>query len=221
MPLTPDYIVGFVDGEGTFSIVHGKPYFAISNNNKEILEEVRGELGIRGSFIVKAKGRRHPNYVLRANAFDDVKIIVKFFEEHPPLVKREAFQRFREAFYRWAEHFHPTCSRRRHRRDISEEVVRRMKELYEGGWRLKDIARELKVSEDAVSYYLYKRLKVGQRRCRRFTREELERLVELRRRGLTYREMAGILGRRWKKPDGLGDVARRAAKELGVSINSG
>jgi orotate phosphoribosyltransferase-like protein len=74
-----------------------------------------------------------------------------------------------------------------------------MKELYDRGWFLKDIADELKISRHVVQYYLYKKLRVEMRyrrgKVKRLSKEEIRKFIRLREQGLSFGKIGEILGR--------------------------
>jgi transcriptional regulator len=200
MQLTPDYVVGFVDGEGCFHVsIRGKPVFIVSNNNRDILTEIAEVLQVSNRIRVAKRNRKHPNYDLYVSAFNDIKLIVKFFSQHPPKVKAKDFETFREAFNKWEKCYQPKYSRRYIHYNITEDTQKKMKELYDRGWFLKDIADELKISRHVVQYYLYKKLRVEMRYCRgkvkRLSKEEIRKFIRLREQGLSFGKIGEILGR--------------------------
>jgi hypothetical protein len=101
--ISPDYIVGLVDGEGYFTIkIREKSYanlgFSIEpcfgiglslkkRSNHEVLKKVRDFFGV-GSIY---KTNSHVSYEV-GSLRDIYYIIIPFFEKHPPLIKREEFE---------------------------------------------------------------------------------------------------------------------------------
>src|SRR3989344_5926396 len=88
MKLKPWYIVGFVDGEGTFNFVRYpdgriRPQFLVFNTNKEILEKIKETLNlncpifevVRVLDIIK---RRKKCYRLQARSRDYIDKVVDF-----------------------------------------------------------------------------------------------------------------------------------------------
>jgi LAGLIDADG DNA endonuclease family protein len=108
--LTPDYVAGFIDGEGCFSVsIHPHPTVRYGRrwlvapcfqayqhrDNSEILEALRGFFGC-GRITPKGPNSSVMTYsVYRRSDLESV--IVPFFEHHPLLSrKQEDFLKFRE-----------------------------------------------------------------------------------------------------------------------------
>ena len=93
--LTPDYICGFVDGEGCFYILNTQRVaceFQVSRKQERILEMIRDYFGCG---YIKPKYDINNTYVYLVKGIDDLATkIVPFFREHPLLVKRQQFERF-------------------------------------------------------------------------------------------------------------------------------
>jgi hypothetical protein len=130
--LTPDYVAGFVDGEGCFSVSicphptvrYGsrciiKPCFQAyqHRDNVEILHKLRDFFGC-GKVVPKGPKSNVMTYaVYRRNELEST--IIPFFESHPLISKKqEDFLKFREIVQR--------MQRREHR---SETGFRRIVEL--------------------------------------------------------------------------------------------
>jgi hypothetical protein len=105
--LDPNWIVGFVDGEGCFSVSvhrssmmhrHGgwqlQPVFHIyqHQDHRDVLEAM---ISVFGCGRVRPKG---PNSSVWTFAVDGLRnledAVVPFFERHPPVVKRNDFEAF-------------------------------------------------------------------------------------------------------------------------------
>ncbi len=95
--LPPDYICGFVDGEGCFYILNSKRVaceFQVSQKYPAVLEKIRDSFGCG---YIKTKydvGQTHVYIVKRIE--DLATKIVPFFREHPLIVNRDQFERFAE-----------------------------------------------------------------------------------------------------------------------------
>lgn len=105
--LDPNWIVGFVDGEGCFSVSvhrssmmhrHGgwqlQPVFHIyqHQDHRDVLEAM---ISVFGCGRIRPKG---PNSSVWTFAIDGLRnldeTVVPFFERHPPVVKRSDFEAF-------------------------------------------------------------------------------------------------------------------------------
>jgi hypothetical protein len=108
--LTPDYVVGFVDGEGCFSVsirphptvTYGTGYvigtvFAVSqhHDNLDVLNELNRYFGIGK---IRSKGPSSRVMVYNVTKRDDLRsVIIPFFERHPLRTsKQQDFLKFRE-----------------------------------------------------------------------------------------------------------------------------
>jgi len=65
-PITLEYIAGFVDGEGTFTIRTSRlnfyrPVFAICNTNKQVIEDIRRYFSIPGK--ISLMHHNHPKFL--------------------------------------------------------------------------------------------------------------------------------------------------------------
>ncbi len=121
--LDPSWIVGFVDGEGCFSVsIHRNrryarrtrgwqltPVFAVYQHEKErrLLERMRDHFGC-GKLYHKGPNSSVVTYSV-ARITDLELRIIPFFEKHRLLVKDDDFIRFAEIVrsMRRKEHFHP------------------------------------------------------------------------------------------------------------------
>lgn len=121
--LNPSWIVGFVDGEGCFSVsIHGNqqyarrtggwqltPTFQVYQHEKErrLLERLRSHFGC-GRLYHQGPNSSVVTYSV-ARLEDLEQRVIPFFEKHRLLVKDEDFIRFAEIVrsMRRKEHFHP------------------------------------------------------------------------------------------------------------------
>ena len=108
--LTPDYVVGFIDGEGCFS-VSVRPHPSIARPERwlisptfqayqhrdcaEVLHRLRDFFGC-GSITSKGPNSNVMTYSVHSKR-DLESVIIPFFEEHPLLIKRDDFAKFSEA----------------------------------------------------------------------------------------------------------------------------
>lgn len=104
--LTPDWIVGFVDGDGCFSIglqtnSHNKigiqviPSFSVGQKNPAILYSIKEYFGIGSVNIPKnmpKKGEWGPIPHYQVSGVKGCTPLMAFFEERPPKVKKRAFE---------------------------------------------------------------------------------------------------------------------------------
>ncbi len=93
-----DWFAGFVDGEGTIGITRKSPqiksrtyypqyhcYFSLASTNKEILENVREQLGVGSiSSFRSKKANQKDGYIFSLNKRD---ILIPLFEKLMPLLK--------------------------------------------------------------------------------------------------------------------------------------
>ena len=105
----PNWVCGFVDGEGCFSVsIHRSPYvrltrgwqikpvFQVSQHgrHRDVLDEL---VSFFGCGKVRSKGRTTPVMVYAVDHMNDLEaVILPFFEEHPLLVKHKDFTAFAE-----------------------------------------------------------------------------------------------------------------------------
>lgn len=104
--ITPNYIVGLTDGEGSFSITFGSkktrlyPEFRISVNDTELLEKIKDFFGFGTCYLHEYEGK---GYVVErrgktkrgcysVTGLEDVKEIKEFFIRHPPRMKEEEYK---------------------------------------------------------------------------------------------------------------------------------
>jgi hypothetical protein len=106
--LTPDYISGLVDGEGSFTVyvrnpndprprvrrVHAEPrfYLKLIERDKQILDELKEFFGCGNVYFQKDKRPNHQQcYRYEVAGRDDLEnIIIPFFREHPPRLPSRA-----------------------------------------------------------------------------------------------------------------------------------
>jgi transposase len=109
--LSAEYIVGFVDGEGSFTWTRRqlktgtvlRPVFNICNNNLDILMAIREYLHGAG-WITKRQDRKspNPNYIYTVKNYNEItEIIIPFFDEHPLIVKADDYNFFRKLATEW------------------------------------------------------------------------------------------------------------------------
>jgi hypothetical protein len=103
--LDPQWVVGFTDGEGCFHFAvykryrNGKhykaifPIFSISQKRKEPLELIQKFFGVGKVTAFRERGH-YLRYDYEVDNYKNCKIIRKFFETYPPIVKRTAFERW-------------------------------------------------------------------------------------------------------------------------------
>ena len=108
--LTPDYVVGFIDGEGCFSI-SVRPHPSIARPRRwlispafqayqhrdsvDVLHQLSEFFGC-GSITSKGPNSKVMTYSVHSKR-DLVSVIIPFFEKHRLLVKRDDFAKFSEA----------------------------------------------------------------------------------------------------------------------------
>jgi hypothetical protein len=107
--LTPDYIRGFVDGEGCFYILNTTRIaceFQVSQKDRAVLEEMRQYFGC-GYIKMKYDAAQTSVYIVKSIKDLSTKI-VPFFREHPLIVKRNQFERFAEVVQMQSQKLHLT-----------------------------------------------------------------------------------------------------------------
>jgi len=109
------------------------------------------------------------------------------------------------------------------RRKMTEKVLGRMEKLRGEGLTYGEISEKTGLSIPTVAKYMRKERLGGRRgegKRTRMTPELLERMADLRKRGLTYMEIAGKLGialqtvARHMRKTGLGDRRRKVTGEV-------
>jgi len=95
--LTLEYIAGFVDGEGCFTISKSHstcfyPALSVANTNLQILKDIRKYLSI--GLKIHTKHPKNPNhktfYILTTTTQDDVKYIATLLEPYLRIKKEQA-----------------------------------------------------------------------------------------------------------------------------------
>ena len=120
--LTPDYLAGFVDGEGCFSVSirphptvrygnrwHVAPCFQVyqHRSNIEVLEMVREHFGC-GRITSKSGSVNVMTFAVYSRK-DLVAVVIPFFERHPLLSgKQRDFEKFREIVFAMQREEHRT-----------------------------------------------------------------------------------------------------------------
>ena len=112
--LTPEYVVGLVDGEGSFTVyvrnpkattlrsrrvvVEPKFYLKLIERDKEVLEALRDFFGCGSVYFQKDTRPNHQHcYRFEVYRWDDLtNIIIPFFKKHPPRIasKKHDFEVF-------------------------------------------------------------------------------------------------------------------------------
>ena len=114
MQLSPDYIVGLVDGEGSFTFrlntnparrnrMEPRFYLKLRAEDKSLLEALRNFFGC-GKVYIQKDSRPHHSLCFRfevGNRSDLQKIVIPFFMKHPlrSQSKQRDFRAFREAMH--------------------------------------------------------------------------------------------------------------------------
>ena len=111
MMLEKWYIIGFIDGEGTINLTKYpnnrlRPQLLVFNTNKEILESIKETLNLSAPILrvsrVNDKIRsRKECFRLQVRSKEDIIKIIKLFEEHNPIVKKEEYKKFKKCFEEW------------------------------------------------------------------------------------------------------------------------
>lgn len=109
--LHPQYILGFIDGEGTLNVVRYpdgrvRPQLLIFNTDKNILELIKSSLQVSAPIFevtrVEDKIKRtKPCYRLQARSKSDIEKVMQFLIENPPYVKNKDFKVFEKAYSDW------------------------------------------------------------------------------------------------------------------------
>lgn len=115
--LSPDYVVGFTDADGSFSIVlsfyneaeewvkQSAVVFAVSQSSprERILGEIKRFFGCGNVSDNSAKNskdgiKRKPAFQYHVWKIEDIiSKVIPFFDEHPPILKLEEYKIWREA----------------------------------------------------------------------------------------------------------------------------
>ena len=109
--LEPHYIVGFVDGEGTFNLVRypksrTRPQFLVFNTVRGILESIKYTLDLKAPIFEVARVKdviksRKKMYRLQARSKEDIIKVINFFDKNPPRIKKTDYVIFRKCFKIW------------------------------------------------------------------------------------------------------------------------
>lgn len=111
MGLKSYYIVGFVDGEGTFNLVKYpdgriRPQFLVFNTNREILERIKETLELNCPIFEVVRvfdliKKRKKCYRLQVRSKEDIIKVIKFFDKNTPIVKDKDYKIFKTAYTNW------------------------------------------------------------------------------------------------------------------------
>jgi hypothetical protein len=103
--ITPDYIVGFTEGDGCFLVCLRKDYriemrYFISQaiGNRPLLEKIQRFMGVGSVYQKSAVNGKLPAYVFEVAKRDDIyNVIIPFFQKHTLKgIKAKSFSAFRE-----------------------------------------------------------------------------------------------------------------------------
>jgi hypothetical protein len=134
MKITDDYIRGFVDGEGTFSVsilwnssmktgFQIVPYFSIGlsmkDENREILDIIKRRFGVGEIYV----GDSYVHYTVES-IVELNKCIIPFFERNTLIVKRRDFEIWREIVKHMSKGNHLT------KHGLKTYIVPLIEELY-------------------------------------------------------------------------------------------
>ncbi|MGQ9781520.1 MAG: LAGLIDADG family homing endonuclease [Nitrososphaeria archaeon] len=142
--ISPDYVVGFVDGQGNFSAVlshnHRYPKFVVISKNQLIIKQLREFFKVGRIAVQKPKRKAHSTmYVYMVARHEEIGVIVDFFTSNPPIVKAKEFERFKECFLNWKPMFV------RRGREENVRALNNAIRLYREGASIKDIVAQTKV----------------------------------------------------------------------------
>lgn len=122
MALDPNYIVGFVDGEGCFCITRDKSSYRLlfeielRENDKPILEAIQSTLGCGQIYYLEYEryAKWQPHIKLKVSNFRDIYTkVIPFFKRYPlQAKKRFDFQKFCEVAELFASKEHLTSAGR-------------------------------------------------------------------------------------------------------------
>ena len=149
--ITSDYIVGYVDGRGSFSIIkshnHQYPKFAITSKDTLLIRYIQNFFNIGKISTIKPKKRSHDTiYVFIVVKYDEIKIIVDFFTNNSPIENKQKFERFKECFLNWKPKFI------KREREESIKALNEALDMYKEGVPIKDIVS--KTSIDLKKLYI-------------------------------------------------------------------
>ena len=125
LSISPDYVTGFVDGEGCFCVVIGKQKtlkrrqcvqcvfeIEVREDDREILEAIRNVLGCGSIYRLEYKryAKWRPHAKLKVSSIKEVlKHLIPFFDRHPlKAKKRKSYALFRHIAFMVAEKKHLT-----------------------------------------------------------------------------------------------------------------
>ncbi|MDI6603028.1 MAG: LAGLIDADG family homing endonuclease [Patescibacteria group bacterium] len=139
--LSPDYIVGLTDGEGSFSVyLHGPHkigdywtnysrvechyYIKLREDELPLLKKVKKFFNCGNLYLQKDKRRNHRNcYRFEVSSYRDIKeVVIPFFQKYPPqgVNRRNDFNLFCKIF---------KIATERKSKSLSEKEVNRIKKL--------------------------------------------------------------------------------------------
>ena len=144
MGISPDYVIGFVDGQGSFSIIfshkHYYPKFFVTSKNNIMIRRIQAFFGVGKISVLKPKKVTHSAiYVYSVTRYDELKRIIDFFSINPPMVKSKEFEKFKNCFLNWKLKFV-----KRSREDSIKALNEAIK-LYKEGSSIKDITAKTNV----------------------------------------------------------------------------
>ncbi len=184
------YVVGFVDGRGTFKVGRGDNAvrFEAVSKDRCILEDLRDYFGMGRVSILK-KGSRRELYRYLVTGEDDLLKIVEFFDQFSPIVRKEEYSKFRERVQK---------SMDVERRTLFLQERREIYKLYTSGIKIEDIMKRYGISKQRVyNIALYERRKAGESsRVRRLTEKQKEEICRLYREGYSTKSIANRYGKK-------------------------
>ena len=140
MELKPDYIVGFVDAEGSFTIGYKKEreqlfgMFSVgqSEERKPILQALKVFFHCGNVSRTQRKGQQvsggpykasQDGYAYQVYAIRDLTIrIIPFFDEYPPILKKKEYETWRKAVLMIREGRHLTVKGKQEILSLKEAV---------------------------------------------------------------------------------------------------
>jgi len=104
--LDPWYVVGLIDGEGGFYVGSNPSQvrlrLTIDNVDHDIIKAIRKFFGFGYITIKRQDGQKYlPCSQYRVSKYQDIEKLIAFLDEHPPIIKRISYLRFRDAFTQW------------------------------------------------------------------------------------------------------------------------
>jgi len=108
--ITPDYLLGFIDGQGNFSTIssHNRyyPKFVVTSKSQSMIKQIQSFFGVGKVSIIQPKKASHSViFVYSVTKYEEVKVIIEFFTKYSPIIKAKEFQRFKECFENWKPKF--------------------------------------------------------------------------------------------------------------------